>query len=152
MRPKIYLAGRMSGLKLEEALEWRNRFIHEYCKHCESIPDIFNPPMYYNYSMDEDSYTDMEAFRFDLRRLKHSDLVIVNLDGAQESVGTCQELMAAYLNDIPVLAFHESANREDVLEHTHPWLLEEIDRIFTGDMAIKQMASYVYSYYGSTLL
>lgn len=152
MRTKIYLAGPMTGLTLEESLEWRRKFTYEYAKHCDTYPEIFNPPLYFNGDMNPNSYTDMEAFRFDVRQLKSSDLMVVNLDGAEKSVGTCQELAMAYIWDIPVIGINQSVDDKDTYLNTlHPWIVEEVDKIFVGDSAIKMAANYIYSYYGGIL-
>lgn len=145
---QIYLAGRMSGLSLDEATGWRREFAERYAFHTDRLPNIFIPPYYFNYDMNSDAFTDMECFRFELRQLKKSDALVVNLKDIEKSIGTCQELMAAYLNDIPVVAFSTDMASEEVYSKVHPWLLEEIDKVFTGETAIKDAADYVYVYYG----
>lgn len=43
--------------------------------------------------------------QFDLMKVKSSDIVIVNLNGLNASIGSCIECYEAWKKDIPVLAF-----------------------------------------------
>lgn len=43
--------------------------------------------------------------KFDLARVKESDLVVVNIECLNTSIGSIIECYEAYKNDIPVLAF-----------------------------------------------
>ena len=150
--PKIYLSGKMSGISLEEAMVWRNKFINEYSKHTSFTPDIFNPPLYFNYEMPVEAFSDRECFRYEMRILKTSDIVVVNLDQVETSIGSLQELAVAWANDIPVIAVDEKHDTlEEAVEDMHPWLVEEIDKIFTGPDCYRAAATYIYSFYGGIL-
>lgn len=147
--PLIYLAGKMTGLSINEAMAWRNKFYDEYAKHVVEIPNIFNPVLYYNAEMPLNTYSDKEVFRYEMRILKTSAIVVVNLDRVESSVGTLQELAVAYMYDIPVIGVNEhKTTLEDAIEFLHPWLAEEIDKIFVGPDCYRAVATYIYNYYG----
>ena len=119
---KFYMAGGMAGLSVEEQMEWRkdikkrinNSLIHD--------PTYFFQPPYY-YQPDGDYHrSEREAFLFDLNRLRHSDIVIVNFN-VKKSIGTAMELAIAHENRIPVIGLNEDKNE------LHPWLYECCTRI-----------------------
>ena len=119
---KFYMAGGMAGLSVEEQMEWRkdikkrinNSLIHD--------PTYFFQPPYY-YQPDGDYHrSEREAFLFDLNRLRHSDIVIVNFN-VPKSIGTAMELAIAYENRIPVIGLNEDKHE------LHPWLYECCTRI-----------------------
>ena len=119
---KFYMAGGMAGLSVEEQMEWRkdikkrinNSLIHD--------PTYFFQPPYY-YQPDGDYHrSEREGRDFDLNRLRHSDVVIVNFN-VPSSIGTAQELAVAYEHRIPVIGLNENKNE------LHPWLYECCTRI-----------------------
>ena len=119
---KFYMAGGMAGLSVEEQMEWRkdikkrinNSLIHD--------PTYFFQPPYY-YQPDGDYHrSEREAFMFDLNRLRHSDIVIVNFN-IPKSIGTAMEIAVAHENRIPVIGLNENKNE------LHPWLYECCTRI-----------------------
>ena len=54
--------------------------------------------------------------RFDLRKVKESRVVLVNLEDLYRSLGTSDEIMYAWLNDIPVVGFLEDENLIDTIK------------------------------------
>ena len=119
---KFYMAGGMADLSVEEQMEWRkdikkrinNSLIHD--------PTYFFQPPYY-YQPDGDYHrSEREGRDFDLNRLRHSDVVIVNFN-VPNSIGTAQELAVAYEHRIPVIGLNENKNE------LHPWLYECCTRI-----------------------
>ena len=73
--------------------------------------------------------SDYEPMRFDLRKVKESRVVLVNLEALDKSLGTSDEILYAYLNDIPIVGFLED---ESLLYTIHEWKNCQIDRIETG--------------------
>lgn len=121
---KIYLAGAMTGLSLEEQLKWRNRFknaVKNSDVDIEKNPIFFSPPNYYSPSTNAHK-SEREAFEFELANLRKSDLVVVNFNSPQ-SIGTAMELMVAKEHKIPVIGL----NKDGV--ELHPWLIECCTRI-----------------------
>ena len=88
--------------------------------------------------------SEREVMRFDLRMVKAADVVLVNLKDLNKSLGTSDEIIYAWNNDIPVIGFLEEGDIGDV----HPWKIEQIDRIKTGKDAIQKAIEYIGFYYG----
>ena len=133
---KFYMAGGMAGLSVEEQMEWRkdikkrinNSLIHD--------PTYFFQPPYY-YQPDGDYHrSEREGRDFDLNRLRHSDIVIVNFN-VPNSIGTAQELAVAYEHRIPVIGLNENKNK------LHPWLYECCTRICeTREELVKHIVDF----------
>lgn len=113
---KIYLAGGMQNLSMEEQLEWRNKST-EYLKSVECDYKVMttNPPTKYNFYEDKHN-SEREVMEYDLYRLRNSDLVLVNFNNPK-SIGTSIELGLAKELRIPVIGV-------DCGIEIHPWLLE----------------------------
>ena len=121
---RIYLAGGMSNLTLEEQTKWRMRFkdaIKYNGYDYEKKPIFFDPTQ--NYSLfEQDHKSEREVFEYDLYNLRRSDLVVVNFN-APKSIGTAMELAIAKENKIPVIGLSRK-NTE-----LHPWILECCTRV-----------------------
>ena len=116
---KIYLAGKMSGLKFDEMYEWRKYLRDKLlaCADCVGYKlSVINPVVYFNFE-NERYQSEKEVMDYDLAHVSTSDIIIVNLDGLNTSDGTKYELKEAYDNGIPVIAFGE----RDIYEKLHPW-------------------------------
>ena len=112
-KPKIYLAGKMSGLTYEQMNNWRRKvkaYLEGYGVQC------LNPVDYYNFELDRSTYTEKEIKEFDLFLVKMSSLIIVNLE-YPDTIGTAIELQKAQDWGIPVIAFGRTEERP-----VHPWL------------------------------
>ena len=77
-----------------------------------------------------EGHTDKEIMQFDLNMVRQSDIVIANINGINESIGTAIEVYEANRLNIPVIAY---ANVPEILEHKrnnvifdkiHPWIKE----------------------------
>jgi len=137
-KPKVYLAGAMSGLTLEEMNQWRLMANSSLKDNFETI----NPCDYYNLMFDTDTYSELEVKKFDLWAVKHSDIILVNLD-CPNSIGTAIELQMAF--DVwhkPVIAY--GGNNAFV----HPWILLSITKRCNK---LKEAVTYINEYYGSIL-
>ena len=127
----------MSNLSLDEQLSWRIKFQHladsfvsEYHIEC------FIPPYYYNYE-DRMPETEREAFEYDLYRVRHSDVVVVNFN-VPKSIGTAYEVAVARENRIPIVGINIT-NAE-----LHPWLVESCLKIFPSlELAAKYVEEYL---------
>ena len=134
----IYLAGGMSGLSFKDSNGWRAVVTMALESHgCNTGRlIIINPNDYYNFQ--EKTYeTEREVREFDLYKLRHSDLVIVNFNDPK-SIGTAQELAVAAEHRIPVVGL----NRDGV--DLHPWLQECVNRMF---VSMDDLIQYVNDFY-----
>ena len=122
----IYLAGAMSGLTIEEMNMWRNK-VNQNLRRVAAMADVkvnvINPVMYFNFDNNRHQ-TEMEVMKFDLSKVTSSDIVIVNMDKLNTSIGTCIECYEAWKKGIPVLAF----GSDYLWDNLHPWIQNCITR------------------------
>ena len=128
----IYLAGRIGGLTKTEYDTWREvlrKKLEIAAECCNSIIQVINPADYFDFDNIE-GHTDKEIMQFDLNMVRQSDIVIANINGINESIGTAIEVYEANRLNIPVIAY---ANVPEILEHKrnnvifdkiHPWIKE----------------------------
>lgn len=88
--------------------------------------------------------SESEVMRFDLRMVRESDIVLVNLRDLHNSLGTSDEILYAFIRGNTVIGFIDD---ESELKKIHPWKLEQIDRIETGKDSMKRAIDYIYKYY-----
>lgn len=133
----IYLSGGMSNISLIEQLSWRVKF-QQLADNFTSEHHIecFIPPYYYNYE-NKPPESEREAFEYDLYRLRHSDIVVVNFN-VPKSIGTAYEIAVARENRIPIIGINKTE------EEIHPWLTESCLKIFnTLESAVKYVGEYL---------
>lgn len=136
---EIYLAGGVSGLSFDEANQYRQdikvALMSMNGDHIYSC-NVCNPMDYYNF---ESQYheTEKEIMRFDLDRVRNSDLIVVNFN-SPKSLGTMSELAIAYDRHIPIIGLNECG---DIL---HPWQEEMCNRIFTDT---EELIEHIINYY-----
>lgn len=139
-RFNIYLAGAMQGISYKESNIWRMEIttnLQNYASYRTKYNvDVINPNNYYNFS--EVTYdSEREVMEFDLNKVRHSDLIIVNFKHPQ-SLGTMAELAIAYEHRIPVIGLNESGIK------LHPWQIEMCNKIFADK---NKLVNYVIDYY-----
>lgn len=147
---EIYLAGAMAcyGSESDEAKKWCEKAKEYFFRWGESCR-IISPVDYYSIGSD-DSKNPSEVMRFDLRKVREADLVLVNLKDLDKSLGTSDEIFYAYMRGIPVIGFLETKDElseTEVQETVHPWKYEQIDRIETGEDAMDKAITYIIGYY-----
>ena len=114
-----------------KAEEWR-RYVTDFFETYSDDYKIINPTDFYKYGKNYHK-TDSEIFRFDLRKVKGSDIVLVSLNDIRKSIGSCIEVYEAYKNDIPVIGFlDEELSVKDIINIIHPWIYCCVDRIVSG--------------------
>lgn len=135
---KIYLAGGMSNLNFTDQNNWRTEVKKQLEKYdCDYKVKCINPVDYYN-TFDQTTYdSDLEVMKFDLHKIKHSDLVIMNFND-MKSIGSNVELGVAYENNIPIIGLNETG------ETLHPWHYCICNKVF-DDM--DDMLIYIKQYY-----
>lgn len=140
---KIYTAGKMTGLRLKEQMQWRS----ELCNSIRELIDpslckveVFCPPLYYN---DNNFQSDNEVMEYDLARMKSSDIVVVNLDNLKTSIGTIMELATAKEHNMSggkhifVIGIGEK-------EEQHPWVRCCVHRFVSGT---KEAAEFINEFF-----
>lgn len=111
---KVYLAGKMSGLTLEEMDGWRVEATKQFNDKSFIPVHTINPVRFYNFEMNPNTYSEKEVRKFDLHMVKASDVILVNLDFS-DSIGTAMEICMAYdVWDKPVVGFGKNKS--------HPWM------------------------------
>ena len=133
---KIYLAGKISGISFEESNNWR-LVAKDALENIESNKKVvaINPNDYYNF-MNIKHLTEKEILRYDLNRVRTSNLILVNLNG--DSIGTAMELQHAYDNNIPIIGYCDDKKK------LHPWLDYVCDRVCEN---IFDTLDYIKDYY-----
>lgn len=140
---KIYTCGKMSGISFSEQMEWRLRIECEVKKILDFGQNVkfVHPPMFYNY---EENYqkSEREILEWEMAQVHDCDIVIVNLDGIDSTVGSHMELGAVQginrFGDKHI--FVVGLGKDDGL---HPWIKETCIRI-EDDYA--KAAEYIVEY------
>ena len=135
---KIYMAGGMSGISLEEQKKWRNQIRNEITYNCDTkkSPSFISPPDYYSPSTNKHK-SEREVREFELSHVRKSDLIIVNYNQPQ-SIGTAMELAIAKEYHIPVIGINQEGYK------LHPWLIECTTRMCDD---IREAVDHVVNFY-----
>lgn len=140
---KIYLAGKMSGLSLKTMSDWRREiknkiFINSTLSDYKTT--VINPVDFYNFE-EVKHQSEEEVMNFDLSHVVSSDIVIVNLDGLNTSIGTQIEIYeASYHHKIPVFAFGD----KELYDNLHPWTKISITRVEDN---MEDLIDYIKEFY-----
>lgn len=137
---KIYEAGKMSNLTLEQMNGWRQEAAEKILMKNDGQYNIWieNPVQYYNFEIDPESFSDHECKEFDLWLVQNCDIILVNLD-YPNSIGTAIELeLASRMWNKPIIAF-------GARENVHPWMkLAVTKQCKTMDEAITHMFDFYF--------
>ena len=139
----------LAGAMINDADKWEDRYAIKWRKdaykyfgdHIDNIC-VSMPPEFWNIDPDY-SCDGKETLRFDMRNIRESDIVLVNLKDVASSVSTCDEIFYAYISQKPIVGFGE----DEDMEGLHPWVKEQITKIFTGKKSMKQAIDYIATYY-----
>lgn len=146
MKRNIYLAGAMSCYfntdKHDYPKEWREE-AKEYVKKLYDDITMVSPIDFYRIGKNY-HHSETEVMRFDLRMVREADIVLVNLKDLHTSLGTSDEILYAFISGKPIIGFLED---ESEIKNIHPWKIEQLDRIETGEDAMKHTIDYIYRYY-----
>lgn len=120
MAIKIYTAGKMSGLSFEEQMQWRAELEYKLRKITDEPVTFIHPPSYYNYE-NKFHNTESEIKEWELNKIRECDIVVVNLDGIADSIGTHIEL--GFINGVNMLGGkHIYVVGIGKAENLHPWI------------------------------
>lgn len=138
----IYLCGGMGKFgkeNFDEGNAWR-----VYCKNalesyeCDYKVKVINPNDFFNFVDEPPLYnTENEVMRFDLHKLRSSNLVIANFNDMY-SLGSMSEIAIAYDRGTPVIGLNEDNQK------LHPWQVCMCERVFTD---IDKMLDYIEDFY-----
>jgi nucleoside 2-deoxyribosyltransferase len=126
----------MTGITFEQSNNWR-LVAKDALENFETNKKVIaiNPNDYYNFK-DIKHLTEKEILRFDLHKVRSSNLILVNLNG--DSIGTTMKMQHAYDNNIPIIGYCNDKNT------VHPWLEYVCDRICNN---IFDTIDYIKNYY-----
>lgn len=145
---KIYTAGAMEvyGKESVHAAEWRKK-CKEYFYSIDADVKIVSPTDYYSYSTKYHK-NGLEVMRFDLFKVKESDLILVNLNNVRNSIGTSDEIFYAWQHEKPIVGFIEKDISGEELENlVHPWKYWQVSRVETGENAMRNALEYIRNFY-----
>ncbi len=146
MNRVVYLGGAMSCyFNTEQAdypKQWRKE-AKEYANKLYEGMTLIAPTDFYGIGENYNK-TEAEAMRFDLRMVRESDVLLVDLKNLNTSLGTSDEILYAFIKGIPIIGFLEDDPKANRI---HPWKIEQIDRIETGEGSMKRAIDYIYEYY-----
>lgn len=145
---KIYTCGKMSGLTYEEQIAWRKELQNCVEQKYEEIHGthanitFINPPNFFNYE-DNLHKSEREVRDWEIGQVCDSDILVVNLDGISDSIGSHFELGAVIGanissgRNIKVIAIGEAQ------QNLHPWIQLSWLR---HEYSIKNAADYIVNY------
>lgn len=145
---KIYTCGKMSGLTYSQQMLWRSGitfYVKQKYKEIHGTDaniTFINPPDYFSYEENLHK-TEREVMEWELSQVCDCDVVIFNLDGIEDSIGSHMELGAvrganiASGKNIKVVAIGE------IPQDLHPWLQLSW---FRHEETIEEAADYIAKY------
>lgn len=142
----VYLAGAMSCYFNTEQHDYPKQWREDAKKYVKQLYDditLVSPTDFYEFGKNYHQ-SETEVMRFDLRMVRESDIVLVNLKDLYSSLGTSDEILYAFIRGNTVIGFIDD---ESELKNIHPWKIEQIDRIETGKDSMKKAIDYIYEYY-----
>ena len=139
---KIYTAGKMKGLTFYEQLKWRIELSHAIKNKTDKNISFIHPPLFYNYEQN-DYQSEREVKEWEMNQIKNSDIIIVNLDEINDSIGTHFELsFAEAMNSLGhkhIYIIGVGGKDEEI----HPWI--ELS-LFRKENNFEDVAEYVVNY------
>lgn len=140
-RIKIYTAGKMGGLDYGEQMGWRNAVEGAVRGRIDNA-DFVHPPVFYNPNDPNAWCTEDEAMEWDLNQIRDSDVVIVNTDTIDDSIGTHYEL--GFINAINSFGSkHVYVIGIGLKRELHPWIERSL---FKWVETVDEAADYI-TYY-----
>lgn len=140
---KIYTCGKMSGIPFEQQMQWRKSleaFARDKYDGSDKIKFI-HPPLYFNYEHMMHK-TEREILDWEMMQLHECDIVVVNLEGIDSTVGSHMELGAVQgINRFGDKYIYVVGIGED--NNLHPWIKETCNRIESN---YSDAATYIIEY------
>ena len=126
---KIYTCGKMSGISYSQQMQWRQileAFVKDKYDGNSSIKFI-HPPQFFNYDKILHK-SEREILDWEMKQIHDSDILVVDLDGIDSTIGSHMELGAVQgINRFgDKYIFVIGIGKE---ENLHPWIKETCMRI-----------------------
>lgn len=117
---KIYTCGRMHGIPYAKQMIWRKEL--QFAIECRTKQNVtfIHPPEFYGYH-EKLHKSEQEVMNWEMQQICDSDIVVVNLDEIESSVGSHMELgvaCGANLSSGKHINIVSFGNEENI----HPWL------------------------------
>lgn len=144
----LFLAGAMINdtdkQEDRQGIKWRNDACEFIKKRYDNVYPV-TAQEFYRY--DEFYKCDAkETLRFDMKDVRESDVILVNVKDLEKSLSTSDEIFYAYISHKPIYGFFEGSEEELSI---HPWKKEQLNRIFYGKESMKDAISYIATHYVS---
>jgi len=133
---RIYTSGAMRNLPPQIADKWRYK-IAEYLWREGANASVFIPSEYFGYE-EKRHKTERQVMEYFLREVEKSDLLILNLDNTNTSIGSAMEVCHAYDYNIPIIGYKETG------AEVYPWCENMCTVIFDQ---MDEMLEYIKIYY-----
>lgn len=141
---KIYTCGKMNGITFSQQMQWRQiieAFIKDHYDGNDRVTFI-HPPLYFNYDHMQHK-SEREILDWEMKQLHDCDVVIVDLNQIDSTIGSHMELGA-------VQGINRFGDRYIYVigvgntENLHPWIKETCMRIEDNySDAAKYIAEYL---------
>lgn len=139
---KIYTAGKMFGLSFNEQMEWRLEIERLIKERTDTPLQFIHPPLYFRYDAQEHK-SENEVKQWELSHVRESDIVIVNLNGVNDSTGTHYELSTIdAMNSFGNRHIHAIGIGESDAK-IHPWIELSLLR---SEEDYEKAADYIVNY------
>lgn len=126
--------------RFNESNEWRVQLKNQFEIYSNGKCIFVNPNDHFCFLDDSTYESEREIMEYDLYKVKHSDLLIVNFNDPK-SIGSACEMAIAYEKHIPIIGLCENGEKKEL----HPWLKCFCNRIFTDreDLVLYVMHHYI---------
>ena len=134
----IYLAGASKNVP-DEGFTWRKSAENELYRYADILNykiKVINPNDYFTYK-EKRHKTNKQIKEFYMDKVRHSNLILVNLNNTNTSPGTAQELQCASDNLIPIIGFGT--------ENIYLWLSEADCQVVFNEM--NEAIEYIVNFY-----
>lgn len=140
---KIYTCGKMSGTTFEKQMKWRKNLeelVNEKYDGNDRIKFI-HPPLFFNYEHMQHK-TEREILDWEMKQLHDCDVVVVDFDGIDSTIGTHMEIGAVQgINRFGDKYIYVVGVGEE--KKLHPWIKESCMRIENN---LDDLAQYIAEY------
>lgn len=139
----------LAGAMINDADKWEDRYeikwrreAYEYFNKYVDNMAVSMPPEFW--SVEGGLHDGKETLRFDMRNIRESDIILVNLKDLESSLSTSDEIFYGYISQKPVIGF---TDKEKDDQYIHPWKREQMDKIFFGKNSMEHAIKYIATYY-----